>query len=105
MDLRHVCSALMLCGVALLWSATANAQFEQRKKETKNFYVVREAGSDQCTIKPGKWGDNPAGMVGNGPYASKDYANAAIKTFPECKGTKSDKTPKPDKTKKKQKTE
>jgi hypothetical protein len=28
----------------------------------------------------------PAGALSGAPYASRQYAKAALKTFPECKG-------------------
>ena len=57
---------------------------QKQRKLGKNYYVVR---SDKgCAIKPGQFGDKPEGAVGDAPYASKSYAKAALKTFPECKG-------------------
>lgn len=53
---------------------------------SKDYYIVREGQSGKCSIKSGQFGDAPAGAVGNAPYASKDYAKAALKTSPECKG-------------------
>jgi hypothetical protein len=55
-------------------------------KVTKDFYVVRGSHGDQCTIVPGDFGNPPAGAIGSAPYASEDYAKAALKKFPECKG-------------------
>jgi hypothetical protein len=57
-----------------------------RPKVTKNYYVVRQGQSDQCKIITGDFGKNPVGMIGGAPYASKEYATAALKKFPECKG-------------------
>jgi hypothetical protein len=58
-----------------------------RKKLTKDYFVVREGQSDQCKIVVGDFGDKPEGAIGGAPYASKTYAQAALKTFPQCKGT------------------
>ena len=55
-------------------------------KLTKDYYVVREGGGDQCKIVAGKFGDPPVGAIGSAPYAGKQYATAALKKFPECKG-------------------
>ena len=55
-------------------------------KVTKDYYVVREGQSDQCKIVNGDFGKNPEGTIGGAPYASKKYATAALKKFPECKG-------------------
>jgi hypothetical protein len=41
---------------------------------------------DRCSVKRGEWEHKPIGAVGNAPYASEEYANAAIKALPECKG-------------------
>src|SRR5262245_24317366 len=62
-----------------------------RPKVTKNYYVVREAHSDKCKIVPVQFGKtSPEGTIGGAPYASKKYATAALKKFPECKGGKAD---------------
>jgi hypothetical protein len=53
---------------------------------TKDYYVVREGQSDRCKVVAGDFGNNPAGTIGGAPYASKQYATAALKKFPECKG-------------------
>jgi hypothetical protein len=55
-------------------------------KVTKNYYVVREGQSDKCKVVNGNFGDKPFGTIGGAPYASKKYADAALKKFPECKG-------------------
>jgi len=55
-------------------------------KLTKDYYVVREGGGDQCKIVAGKFGDPPVGAIGSAPYAGKQYATAALKKFPEGKG-------------------
>src|SRR5262245_55929080 len=58
-----------------------------RPKVTKNYYVVREAQSDKCKIVPAEFGTtSPEGTIGGAPYASRKYATAALKKFPECKG-------------------
>jgi hypothetical protein len=59
-----------------------------RSKLGKNYYVVRDGESGKCSIKTGDFGENPKGMVGGAPYASKKYAEDALKKFPECKGGK-----------------
>ena len=57
---------------------------QKHGKAGKNYYVVR---SDKgCAITSGRFGDKPEGAVGDAPYASKSYAKAALKKFPECKG-------------------
>ena len=53
---------------------------------TKDYYVVRQGQSDRCKIVTGDFGENPVGTIGGAPYASKKYATAALKKFPECKG-------------------
>lgn len=55
-------------------------------KVGKNYYVVRKDQSDKCSIVTGGWADKPEGALGGAPYATKNYAKAALKTFPECKG-------------------
>lgn len=54
-------------------------------KLQKDYYVVYKRESDKCSIVIGWWGDAPAGALGGAPYASKEYASAALKKFPECK--------------------
>jgi hypothetical protein len=58
----------------------------KRPKVQKNYYVVHRREGDKCAIVSGKWGDAPAGALGGAPYASKAYASAALKKFPQCKG-------------------
>jgi hypothetical protein len=90
--MRYARSVLLLCGLAvLMWPAAADAQFAKQKKKSKDYYVVHKAGSDECSIDAGRWGEVPVGAIGNAPYASQDYAKAAIKNLPECKGTKLEK--------------
>ena len=60
-----------------------------KKQGSKDYYVVRKGDSDQCAVQAGKWENKPKGAIGS-PYASKTYAKAALKTFPECKGGESD---------------
>jgi len=55
-------------------------------KVTKDYYVVREGQGDRCSVVAGDFGKNPEGTIGGAPYASKKYATAALKKFPECKG-------------------
>jgi len=57
---------------------------QKAPKLGKNYYVVRKG--DGCAIQTGKTGENPEGMIGDAPYASKNYAKAALKAAPECKG-------------------
>jgi len=52
----------------------------------KDYYVVRMRVGDKCSIVSGEWSSKPAGALGGAPYASRDYAKAALKRFPECKG-------------------
>jgi hypothetical protein len=59
-------------------------------KVTKDYYVVREGKSDKCSIVTGEWANKPVGAIGGAPYANKNYAKAALKTFPECKGGETD---------------
>ena len=54
-------------------------------KLQKDYYVVYKGEGDKCSIVSGSWGDAPAGALGGAPYASKEYASAALKKFPECK--------------------
>ena len=56
------------------------------KKVTKDFFVVRAGQGDQCSVVQGQFSDRPTGAIGGAPYASKDYAEAALKKLPECKG-------------------
>ena len=55
-------------------------------KVQKDYYVVHRGEGDSCAVVGGKWGAAPAGALGGAPYASKAYATAALKTFPQCKG-------------------
>ena len=61
-------------------------------KAAKDYYVVRQGQSNQCEIVVGEFGDRPEGAIGSAPYASKQYAEAALKKFPECKGGGADPT-------------
>lgn len=56
----------------------------------KDYYIVRKGHTNQCEIKSGDWTEKPENAVGNAPYASKGYAEAALKKFPECKETTMD---------------
>jgi hypothetical protein len=62
-------------------------------KISKDYYIVRKGDTNQCDIESGDWTKKPENAVGNAPYASKDYAKAALKKFPECKDTKTDEAP------------
>ena len=64
-----------------------------RPKVEKDYYVVWEGQSDKCSIVSGEWSNKPVGALGGAPYASKDYARAALKTFPECKGGETEERP------------
>jgi hypothetical protein len=63
---------------------------EKHPKLGKNYYVVHEGQTNQCSIVTGEWANKPVGTLGGAPYATKDYAKAALKTFPECKGGEMD---------------
>ena len=56
------------------------------KFDANDYYVVPTGQSNQCSIVAGEWENKPAGALGGAPYASANYAKAALKTFPECKG-------------------
>jgi hypothetical protein len=88
---------ILLVAMVLAWApyrAYANSVTDQgagflsykHKKETKDFFVVRAGQGDQCSVVQGAFSDKPAGAIGGAPYASKDYAEAALKKLPECKG-------------------
>ena len=62
----------------------------KRPKVGQNYYVVRKGQNDKCSIVTGEWANKPVGTIGGAPYASKDYAKAALKTFPECKDGETD---------------
>jgi hypothetical protein len=51
-----------------------------------DYYVVRQGESGKCFIIPGDRSDTPVGIVGGAPYASREYAETALKSSPECKG-------------------
>jgi hypothetical protein len=68
------------------WEPGLPDYVDKHPKVTKDYYVVREGGGDQCKIVAGKFGDPPVGAIGSAPYAGKQYATAALKKFPECKG-------------------
>jgi len=63
---------------------------QKKPKVAKDYYVVPTGQSHQCSIVAGEWEKKPAGALGGAPYASADYAKAALKTFPECKGGEPD---------------
>ena len=62
----------------------------KRPKVGKNYYVVRKGQNDKCSIVTGEWANKPVGTIGGAPYASENYAKAALKTFPECKDGETD---------------
>jgi hypothetical protein len=57
---------------------------QKASKIGKNYFVVRK--DKGCAIQTGKLDNKPEGAIGDAPYATKGYAKAALKTFPECKG-------------------
>ena len=59
-------------------------------KVGKDYYVARSDERDKCSIVTGEWANKPVGALGSAPYATKDYAKAALRTFPECKGGEMD---------------
>ena len=59
-------------------------------KVGKDYYVVHEGQSNQCKVVTRDFGEAPPGAIGGAPYASKNYAKAALKTFPECTGGEAD---------------
>ena len=59
-------------------------------KVGKDYYVVHTDQSDKCSIVAGDFANKPAGAIGGAPYASKNYAQAALKKFAECKGGNTD---------------
>jgi hypothetical protein len=59
---------------------------KNRTKLGKDYYVVKDSESGKCSIEAGDYDDKPQGMVGDAPYASKKYAEAALKKSAECKG-------------------
>jgi hypothetical protein len=61
-----------------------------RPKVGKDYYVVHEGQSNQCKVVTRGFGEAPPGAIGGAPYATKKYAMAALKTFPECSGGEAD---------------
>jgi hypothetical protein len=82
---RFVLTLGLLLAV-LPWAAPANAgeNIPSTKKLGKNYFVVREPNSSDCKVEAKKVPKDLI-MVGKAPYASEQYAKAAIETFPECK--------------------
>jgi hypothetical protein len=62
---------------------------QKHPKIGKDYYIVHRGESDKCSIVTGSFGDPPEGVLGGAPYATKGYADAALKKFPECKGGES----------------
>src|SRR6476661_3143952 len=60
-------------------------------KVAKDYYVVPTGQSNQCSIVAGEWENKPAGALGGAPYASANYAKAALKTLPNARGENSKK--------------
>ena len=88
-------SITLIVGVAaLLFPVLSNAKpvgdpgggfvGQKQQKLGKNYYIVRKENG--CAIQASKKENKPEGVIGDAPYASKGYAKAALKTFPECKG-------------------
>jgi hypothetical protein len=82
----------LFTGSASAWSLldrdSPGDTFLRHKKTNavgQDYYLVRSS-NNQCSVVSGGPGKKPEGMVGNAPYATKKYAEAAIKNFPECKG-------------------
>ena len=50
---------------------------ETNRKLGKDYYVVRDGENGKCSIQAGNFGENPKGMVGGAPYASKDLCKGA----------------------------
>jgi hypothetical protein len=77
---------LALLLAVLPWPPPANAgeNIQSTKKLGKNYFVVREPNSSDCKVEAKKVPKELI-MVGKSPYASEQYAEATIRTFPECK--------------------
>ena len=60
------------------------------KRLAKTITSCAKARAIKCSIEAGKMEKKPDGAIGGAPYASKDYAKAALKKFPECKGGEAD---------------
>jgi hypothetical protein len=61
-----------------------------KKPKSKDYYIVHKEESNQCSVVVGKCEQKPMGLVGDTPYASKEYAKAVLKNLPECKGGDTD---------------
>ena len=92
---------ILLIAMAMLfitrWASAKNltdpgGSFVRHKtsKLDKDYYLVRKGDSNQCSVVTGEWEKKPEGAIGDAPYASKEYAEAALKTFAECKGGEAD---------------
>jgi hypothetical protein len=82
-----------------VWSGESGEQARYRQirpteaiadKLGKDYYLVRKGDSNQCSVVTGKWEEKPEGAIGGAPYASEEYAKAALKTFAACKGGEAD---------------
>ena|SRR6476661_10750592 len=92
-------ATILLAAMAVLVSAgwaQANPVAEpgagfltKKKQKSQDFYIVHKGDTDQCTVQSGKWENKPSGAIGT-PYASKEYARAALKALPQCKGGESE---------------
>jgi hypothetical protein len=92
-------ATILLAAMAVLLSAgwaQANPVNEpgegflaKKKQKSQDFFIVHKGDSDQCAVQSGKWENKPNGAIGS-PYASKEYARAALKTLTECKGGEAD---------------
>ena len=59
---------------------------QKKPKVMRDYYVVRQGESGKCSIVTGSFDKKPEGVVGDAPYASKEYARTAHGSSPECKG-------------------
>jgi hypothetical protein len=86
--MQHLALILALLLALLPWTPPANAgeRIESTKKLGKNYFVVREPNSSDCRVEAKKV-PKDAIMVGKGPYAGKQYAEAAIETLPNASRT------------------
>ena len=83
--MQSLALSLALLLAVLAWPPSANAgeNIQSTKKLGKNYYVVRKPNSGDCKVEAKKVPNNLV-MVGKGPYASEQYAKAALEKFPEC---------------------
>ena len=84
--------------LALLLAVLPWASSRQRRREHPKHQEARKkllcGARAQLERLPGRGQESAQTisiMVGKSPYASEQYAKAAIETFPECKSAKKDK--------------